>query len=56
MDKQDYYATLGVERNADADTIKKAYRRKAMKIPPDKTQAMLKQKKFKLINEAQYSR
>ena len=25
--KRDYYEVLGVERNADADTIKKAYRK-----------------------------
>ena len=53
MDKQDYYATLGVERNADADTIKKAYRRKAMKFHPDKNPGDAEaEKKFKLINEA----
>ncbi|MCB9026091.1 MAG: molecular chaperone DnaJ [Bdellovibrionaceae bacterium] len=33
---QDYYVILGVERNADFSTIKKAYRQKAMKFHPDK--------------------
>ena len=26
-DKRDYYEVLGVDKNADADTIKKAYRK-----------------------------
>jgi molecular chaperone DnaJ len=34
--KRDYYEILGVERNADADTIKKAYRKLAMQYHPDK--------------------
>lgn len=33
---QDYYAVLGVDRNADAATIKKAYRKLAQKYHPDK--------------------
>ena len=35
-EKRDYYDVLGVERNADADTIKKAYRKAAIKFHPDK--------------------
>ncbi len=34
--KQDYYQTLGVDRNSDADSIKKAYRKLAMQYHPDR--------------------
>ncbi len=34
-DKRDYYEVLGVDRNADQDTIKKAYRQLAKKYHPD---------------------
>ena len=33
--KRDFYEILGVARDADADTIKKAYRKLAMKFHPD---------------------
>jgi molecular chaperone DnaJ len=36
MPQQDYYEILGVARNADQDTIKKAYRKLAMQFHPDK--------------------
>jgi molecular chaperone DnaJ len=53
MAKQDYYATLGVERDASADDLKKAYRKLAMRLhhdrnPGDKTA----EAKFKELNEA----
>ncbi len=36
MSKRDFYKVLGVEKNADAKEIKKAYRKLAMKYHPDR--------------------
>lgn len=44
-----YYETLGVNENASADEIKKAYRKKAVKYHPDKGGD---EEKFKEISEA----
>lgn len=35
---KDYYALLGVDKSADEETIKKVYRKLAMKYHPDRTQ------------------
>ena len=54
MEYKDYYKTLGVERTATQDEIKKAYRKLAMKYHPDKNPGDKKaEDKFKDINEAQ---
>ncbi len=36
MSKRDYYEVLGVAKNADDDTLKKAYRKLAMQFHPDR--------------------
>ena len=51
---RDYYEILGVEKSADADEIKRAYRRLAMKYHPDKNpdDREAAEAKFKLIAQA----
>ena len=53
MAKEDFYKVLGIERDADAGAIKKAYRAKAMKYHPDRNPGdAAAEKKFKELNEA----
>ncbi len=53
MAKEDYYATLGVARDAGADDLKKAYRKLAMQFHPDRNPGDAKaEARFKQVSEA----
>ena len=49
---KDYYEILGVDRDADQRTIKRAFLKKARKVHPDVSDDPEAESKFKELNEA----
>src|SRR3954471_24103351 len=49
---KDLYAVLGVPKTADEETIKKAFRKLAMKYHPDKNPGKANEARFKEVNQA----
>ena len=52
MDYKDYYAVMGVARDATQDEIKRAYRKLARKYHPDVSKAADAERRFKELGEA----
>ena len=51
-EKRDFYDVLGINRNANTDEIKKAYRKLARQYHPDVSDDPQAEEKFKEVNEA----
>ena len=51
-EKRDYYEVLGVDRDADSRTIKRAFLKLARKLHPDVSDAPDAEERFKEVNEA----
>ncbi len=52
MEYKDYYQILGVSKTADADALKKAYKKLARKYHPDVSKETNAEEKFKDVGEA----
>lgn len=52
MAKRDYYEVLGIDKNADANVVKRAYRKMAKQYHPDANDSPDAEDKFKEIQEA----
>lgn len=52
MEYKDYYKTLGIDRTASADELKRAYRKLARKYHPDVSKEKNAEDKFKAVQEA----
>lgn len=52
MEFKDYYAILGIKRNASQDEVKRAYRKLARKYHPDINKSPEAEQRFKEIGEA----
>lgn len=52
MEVKDYYGILGIARGADADAIKRAYRKLARKYHPDVSKESTAEARFKEVADA----
>ena len=52
MGKSDYYAIMGVSRNATDEDLKKSYKKLAIKFHPDKNHAPQASEAFKKVSKA----
>jgi len=47
---KDYYQLLGLEKSATTEEIKKSYRKKSLKVHPDKNKSEHAQEAFKKLS------
>jgi DnaJ family protein B protein 12 len=52
LSKKNYYSILGIEQTASEDEIKKAYKKLAIKLHPDKNHAPQSSDAFKKVSAA----